>query len=320
MWTTKDSGSAYCARRKTAAVHTARDEDLDGVSYNVQRIRSRRRSCSELFDCLTEMPRCDSILFDRCCSVINDQWTVKWNDIVVEWSNREQEWAACLKLKKELTAIIYCTSGEVTRANNNVMNLSTLCMSQVWTCLCWKDNCPVCRCASCLFTQCTTGSSQRSISAMTRCHWRSEDDVAERIEPHDVVTESAWWAEEISLVQNRELLSDFKYKLRETHQVKVEELIPRSAQVFRLSSNTAEVGRLWSNAAEVWQKRRVRVIEDSGRFDRDIEDSGRVSTVLLQTVGVFDFESHLTCIWELLCWNKLWMVDSVCCYFPFYVA
>jgi hypothetical protein len=25
-----------------------------------------------------------------------------------------------------------------------------------------KDNCPVCRCASCLLTQCTTGSSQRS--------------------------------------------------------------------------------------------------------------------------------------------------------------
>ena len=31
-----------------------------------------------------------------------------------------------------------------------------------------------------------------------------------------------------------------------------------------------------------------RVIEDSGRFDRNIEDSGRVSTVLLQAVGVFD--------------------------------
>jgi len=40
-----------------------------------------------------------------------------------------------------------------------------------------------------LFTQCTTGSSQRSISAMTRCHWLSEDDVAERVEPHDDVTE-----------------------------------------------------------------------------------------------------------------------------------
>ena len=25
-----------------------------------------------------------------------------------------------------------------------------------------------------LLTQCTTGSSQRPISAMTRCHWRSE--------------------------------------------------------------------------------------------------------------------------------------------------
>jgi hypothetical protein len=49
------------------------DEDLDGARYNVQRIRSRRRSCSELFDCLTELPRCDSILLDRCCSVINDQ-------------------------------------------------------------------------------------------------------------------------------------------------------------------------------------------------------------------------------------------------------
>ncbi len=50
----------------------------------------------------------------------------------------------------------------------------------------WKDHCPVCRCASCLFTQC---SSQRSISAMTRCHWRNEDDVAKRYEPHDVVAE-----------------------------------------------------------------------------------------------------------------------------------
>ncbi len=37
-------------------------------------------------------------------------------------------------------------------------------------------------------------------------------------------------------------MSDFKYELRETHQVKIEELITRSAQVLRLSSNTAEVG------------------------------------------------------------------------------
>ena len=37
-------------------------------------------------------------------------------------------------------------------------------------------------------------------------------------------------------------MSDFKYELCKTHQVKVEELIPRSAQVLRLSSNTAEVG------------------------------------------------------------------------------
>ncbi len=39
-------------------------------------------------------------------------------------------------------------------------------------------------------------------------------------------------------------VSGFKHELRETHQVKVEELMPRSAQVLRLSSNTAEVGRL----------------------------------------------------------------------------
>ena len=31
-----------------------------------------------------------------------------------------------------------------------------------------------------------------------------------------------------------------------------------------------------------------RIIEDSGRFDHDIEDSERVSTVVLQAVGVFD--------------------------------
>ena len=56
----KKSGSAYCTRRETAAVHTAcdrsqrqcilsnaRDEDLDSASYNIQRIRSRRTSCSE---------------------------------------------------------------------------------------------------------------------------------------------------------------------------------------------------------------------------------------------------------------------------------
>ena len=79
---------------------------------------------------------------------------------------------------------------------------------------------------------------------MTRCHWRSEDDVAERIEPNDDVTGKRFVTEEITLLRNRELLSDFKYELRETHQVKVEELIPRSAQVFRLSSNTAEDGRL----------------------------------------------------------------------------
>ena len=62
----KKSGSAYYARLETAAVHTARDEDLDGASYNIQRIRSRRTrrtSCSELFDCLTELPSCDSICF-----------------------------------------------------------------------------------------------------------------------------------------------------------------------------------------------------------------------------------------------------------------
>ena len=61
------------AEESITGLHTARNEDLYGVSYNVQRIRSRRRSCSELFDCLTELPRCDSILLDRCCSVINDQ-------------------------------------------------------------------------------------------------------------------------------------------------------------------------------------------------------------------------------------------------------
>ena len=43
----KKSGSAYCARRERAAVHTVRDEDLDGASYNIQRIRSRRTSGSE---------------------------------------------------------------------------------------------------------------------------------------------------------------------------------------------------------------------------------------------------------------------------------
>ncbi len=83
----KKSGSEYCARRETVAVHTARDEDLNGASYNIQRIRSRRTrrtSCSELFDCLTELPSCVSILLDRCCSVINDQLTVKCNNVVVE--------------------------------------------------------------------------------------------------------------------------------------------------------------------------------------------------------------------------------------------
>jgi hypothetical protein len=56
-------------------------------------------------------------------------------------------------------------------------------------CTCWKENCPVRQCANYLLTQFETGSIQRSISAMTRCHWRSKDDVAERIEPHDNVTE-----------------------------------------------------------------------------------------------------------------------------------
>ncbi len=46
---------------KKSAVYTARNEDLDGASYNILRIRSRRTSCSGLFDCLTELPRCDSI-------------------------------------------------------------------------------------------------------------------------------------------------------------------------------------------------------------------------------------------------------------------
>ncbi len=50
--------SPHADNKKTAAVHTARDEDLDGASYNIQRIRSRRTSCSELFGCLTELPSC----------------------------------------------------------------------------------------------------------------------------------------------------------------------------------------------------------------------------------------------------------------------
>ncbi len=72
------------ADNKKNAVHTARDEDLDGASYNVQRIRSRRTSCPELFDCLTELSRCVFILLDRSCSFIRVQGTVKWNNVVVE--------------------------------------------------------------------------------------------------------------------------------------------------------------------------------------------------------------------------------------------
>ncbi len=72
----KKSGSANCARRETAAVQTVRDEDLNNASYNIQRIRSRRSrrtSCSELFDCMTELPSCVSTLLDPCWSVTNDQ-------------------------------------------------------------------------------------------------------------------------------------------------------------------------------------------------------------------------------------------------------
>ncbi len=50
--------------------------------------------------------------------------------------------------------------------------------------------------------------------------------------------------EEMFFTAKQELSSGFIHELRETHQIKVEELIPRSAQVLRLSSNTAEVGRL----------------------------------------------------------------------------
>ncbi len=76
--------SPHADDKKTAAVHTARDEDLDGASYNIQRIKLRRTNCSELFNCLTELPSCVSILLDRCCSVISDQLTVKCNYVVVE--------------------------------------------------------------------------------------------------------------------------------------------------------------------------------------------------------------------------------------------
>ncbi len=62
---------------KKSAVYTARDENLDGASYNIQRIRSRRTSCSELLGCLTELPNGVSILLDRCCSVISDRLSMK---------------------------------------------------------------------------------------------------------------------------------------------------------------------------------------------------------------------------------------------------
>ncbi len=60
--------------------------------------------------------------------------------------------------QKKLIVTRYCTSGEVTRSNNNVgaedhsevMLPSKLCMSQVWICECWKIDCSVCKCTESL--------------------------------------------------------------------------------------------------------------------------------------------------------------------------
>jgi hypothetical protein len=142
---------------------------------------------------------------------------------------------------------------------------------------------------------------------MINCHWRSEDDVDKKNERHTMMHCEMHC--QYSLLLQQDALPVFFATT-----VKVEELIPRSAQVLILSSNTAEVRRLWSNAAEVWRKRRVIVIEDSGRFDRDIEDSGRVSTVCDCKQWECSTENHLICIWELLCWTEAnceWLILCV---------
>ncbi len=68
--------------------------------------------------------------------------------------------------------------------------------------------------------------------------------MVKRVEPRDDIKEALCDLKNFVFTAKQELSSGFKQELRKTHQIKVEELIPRSAQVLRLSSNTAEVGRL----------------------------------------------------------------------------
>ncbi len=83
---------------------------------------------------------------------------------------------------------------EVTKVNNNIeaKNHSKVMMSSKFVCRYASAGRQLFCVLMCKFllAQCTTGSSQRSIIALTTGRrWRSEEDLAKRIEPNDDFTE-----------------------------------------------------------------------------------------------------------------------------------
>jgi len=162
----------------------------------------------------------------------------------------------------------YCTSGEDTSWNNSagvenhseVMLPSKLCI------------CPRCgyACAGRTSVLCVC-HGQRSISAiMTGCHWRSGDNVVERVEPHDDVAQSVdHCVTECSSVNKcckRHIKSE------------VLRLSSRTAEVLRLSPRTAEVFRLSSS---------TRTAEPEVNGESVLSKTVGDSTVTSKTVGEF---------------------------------
>jgi hypothetical protein len=160
----------------------------------------------------------------------------------------------------ELTATRYWNHGRVTRSNSNCRSWnitvtwwcrrSCVCPRCGYTCA-GKDVCPVCRCVWYACYRSVQLDLERSIISMTGCHWRREDGVVERVEPLDDVARSATCVEKITSLRS------------DTNTCCARHI---KSRLLRLSSS----------AAEVWRIREGRVIEDSGRVDRDIASSGSV--------------------------------------------
>ena len=70
---------------------------------------------------------------------------------------------------------------------------------------------------------------ERSIRAVTVCHWRSEDNVVERVEPYDDVAQCAWTRRR-NYITAQHSVRVSQQVLRETHRHQ-EELLSRTAEV-----------------------------------------------------------------------------------------